>query len=87
MSSKNHNLSSPEVQSKILSLANYLYFQNATSNFSLITDIIVEYLKRNKEFCEIAAVPRSTLYKFLTLNIRWMRDIKEKGENSNDTHR
>lgn len=63
---KHHILISPQVQFKIMGIANYIYFQNAASNFSLLTDLIIEYAKRNEEHYEVAAIPRSTLYKFLS---------------------
>jgi len=62
---KNRILKISTNQSRLINLASYVYYKNSTSNFSLLTDLIIEYSKRNEDFYEFAAVPRSTLYKFL----------------------
>lgn len=62
---RNRILKNQDNQARLLNIAKYVYFQNATSNFSLLTDLIIEFSKRNEDCYEFAAVPRSTLYKFL----------------------
>lgn len=73
---RNHILNNELIQEKLLALAAHIYFRAAASNFSLITDLVREYAKRNEEYYEFAAVPRSTLYKFLN------RKFTESGSRS-----
>ena len=62
---KNEILSRPEVREKIYESAVCIYMECATSNFSLLSDLILERAKREEELYEVAAIPRSTLYSFL----------------------
>jgi hypothetical protein len=57
-------LQKAEVRAKIYDTAKCIYITNATSNFSLLTDLILERAKRDENLYEIAAIPRSTLYGF-----------------------
>lgn len=62
---KNEILARPEVRHKIYESAVCIYMECATSNFSLLSDLILERAKREEELYEVAAIPRSTLYYFL----------------------
>lgn len=65
---KNTNLA--KATDKILPLASYLYFKNAQPNLSLTCDLIQEYARHNEEFYEIAAIPKATLYSFISKSFR-----------------
>jgi len=74
---RNKTLSSNTTLEKILMLACKFYFKAAGSgrkgrggkrisgNLLLTTDLILKYAKENEDFWEIAAIPRTTLYRTL----------------------
>jgi hypothetical protein len=53
---------------KIKELAAAVYFRNAQPNLNLTVDLILEHAKRNEKYYEIAAIPKSSLYRQLSLD-------------------
>lgn len=68
MTIKNSNLA--KSTDKVLNLASYLYFENAQPNLSLTCDLMQQYAQHNEEYYEIAAIPKATLYGYLTKTFR-----------------
>ncbi|MDI6804643.1 MAG: hypothetical protein QME58_12500 [Bacteroidota bacterium] len=55
---------------KARALASYIYFKNANINLSLVVDLVQHFARNNEEYYELAAVPRSTLYRQLGLDFK-----------------
>lgn len=73
---RNSILQEDGLREDIFSLALGLYEKAARANFSIITDLIIEFARNNEDYWELAAVPRSTLYNF------FRRDLKLMGYDS-----
>lgn len=56
--------------SKLRELAARIYFQNAQPNLNLTVDLIQAFAKKHEDYYELAAIPKSTLYRQLAIDFR-----------------